>query len=833
MSYSEPKELIRAKQLIDEYKLDEAEQLIKSFEEKGGHTLHDIVLCHLLNCELLFWRGLHEDFVTLAEQTYKESLGLGNNLLSVDILLIMAWALLCLYQTDKSHDLIKQGEELLKTLTLELPAEYKKREASIAYLKGWIYDQIWSADQAITQFELSISLREELGVKLEIVWPLVGIAHVMIGKGEFDRALKYLEQSLALAEETGNADLIGYSVFYMANLNNSKGDLDRSIMLYEQSLTYYKNFNNKFMIVRILNHLGVCYTKKGDLTRSISIYEQCLDLFKDYNNKFIMASVFNSLALSYKMKGEFDSALECIEQSMALTHELGTFNFYNRHYLIQIFIDMGDFERARNSLRDFEQLNSKIKDKEMNSMFLLDNALILKTSARAVNRGKAEEILKQLLLMDEGIGHYIKIEVLLNLCDLLLVELQITNEAEVLEEIKPLITQLLNLSDKSNSFWILGETYLLQAKLALISLNLEEARRLLTEGEQIAEKYGLNRLAMSISEEHDKLLNKWSVWEGLKESNAPLAERMELARLTDQINHMTKKRVMEYPKLEAEQPILFAIMTKEGEMVLSSPFTADMTIDEIHFSEFLTSCNTFCDQIFSESFDRVKFGQYTILISAVEHFCIYYMFQGHSYSAKQKLSHFCEAINKDPTLMKFLETTVNENKIISINEYPSLENLIVESFLSDPQKFQMPFKAYEGDEPFVFVSYAHTDKLQVYPIIDYLNKKGIHVWYDEGIPISENWKRSIVENLERCKAFLLFITPHILDSDYVMKEISFASKRQKTFFGVYLKETELPRELEFDIADIQSMKKYLMHDSDFYPKLRDVISPALYKQDIG
>jgi hypothetical protein len=256
-----------------------------------------------------------------------------------------------------------------------------------------------------------------------------------------------------------------------------------------------------------------------------------------------------------------------------------------------------------------------------------------------------------------------------------------------------------------------------------------------------------------------------------------------------------------------------------------------MTIDEAKFGEFLTSCLAFCDQIFSESFDRVKFGQYTILISAIEPVCIYYIFQGHSYSAQQKLTHFCEAINKDPTIIKFLENVVNENKIISINEHPSLENLIVESFLSDPQKFQMPFKAYEGDEPFVFVSYAHTDKLQVYPIIDYLNKKGIPIWYDEGIPISENWKRSIVENIERCKAFLLFISPHILNSDNVRKEISFVSKRQKTFFGVYLKETELPRELEFDIADIQAMKKFLMSDSDFYPKLREVILPALYEHD--
>jgi len=59
--------------------------------------------------------------------------------------------------------------------------------------------------------------------------------------------------------------------------------------------------------------------------------------------------------------------------------------------------------------------------------------------------------------------------------------------------------------EKSNSFWILGETYLLQAKLALISLNLEEARRLLTKGQRIVEKYELNHLAIKISNEHDEV----------------------------------------------------------------------------------------------------------------------------------------------------------------------------------------------------------------------------------------------------------------------------------------------------------------------------------------
>jgi hypothetical protein len=203
------------------------------------------------------------------------------------------------------------------------------------------------------------------------------------------------------------------------------------------------------------------------------------------------------------------------------------------------------------------------------------------------------------------------------------------------------------------------------------------------------------------------------------------------------------------------------------------------------------------------------------------------MFQGHSYSAKQKLTHFCDAINKDPTLMKSLENIVNENKTISINEHPSLEELIVESFLSDPHKFQMPFKAYEGDEAFVFASYSHTDKLQVYPIIDYLNKKGMNVWYDEGIPISKNWKKLIVENLDKCNAFLVFITPHIIDSEYVRKEINYALKKHKPFFTIYLRETQLPHELIFDMDEIQAMKKYLMPETEFYNKLREMLFPVL------
>ena len=114
--------------------------------------------------------------------------------------------------------------------------------------------------------------------------------------------------------------------------------------------------------------------------------------------------------------------------------------------------------------------------------------------------------------------------------------------------------------------------------------------------------------------------------------------------------------------------------------------------------------------------------------------------------------------------------------------------------------------------------------------MDYLHKSGFNVWYDEGISASEEWMKSIVNNINKCTTFLVFITPHIIDSEFVNKEINYALSRKKRFFSVYLKDTKLQDELEFQIAGIQSIKKYAMPNNEFYTKIKEVFSPILFKK---
>ena len=794
MSRSEVKELNQAKQLIYEGKFDDALQLMNNFEEMGEYSLQDLVSWHLLQCYMFLQQFAFKELIELAEQTYKESLGLGKSLLSVDALYYMGLALTGIFNIKKADDIIKQGEDLLKTLTNEPLKDYKKREANIAFLKGMVY----------------ISPGAE--------------------RRDPDLALEHLKKSLELREEYGDKHEVAESLFFIGSRFMEKGELDQAFEYIERALTLAKEGNMKFHIALCKMQKAVYYRFKGEIDRSIILNEQSLVIFKELNNKYLIADLLNNMTDMYRMKGDLERALECIEQSLALHQELGNLLAIaaTHDFLIQILIEKGDLKRAQEYLNQLEQLNNQLKNKTINLIILFNKALILKSSPRIINKGKAAEIFKQILENEDSI-YDLNLRSLLNLCELLLMELQLTGDLEVLDDLNHYITQLSDIAGNSGSFWIWGETYLLQAKSSLIAFDLNEARRLLAQGQQIVEKYGLNLLAMKISNEHDELLKQLEMWEKLKESKAPLAERMELSRLNEQMERMVSKRVVPPPKLGAEQPVLLTVMSKEGNILLSNPFTADVTIDSAYFGEFLSSCNAFCDQILSESFDRVKFGQHTVLITAVDSFSICYMFQGQSYSARQKLLHFSETVKKEPDIIKILKDAGNKNIEIKVNETASLEDLIFESFLSDPEQFQMPFKAYEGDGNFVFVSYSHTDRLQVYPIIDYLNKTGINIWYDEGIPVSENWQKSIAKNLERCSKFLVFISPHILNSEMVKKEISFALRKKKKFVAVYLKEIKLPTELEFQIADIQALMKYRISESEFYTKLREVLHPVLYE----
>jgi tetratricopeptide (TPR) repeat protein len=638
-------EIIRVEKFIDKGKFEEALILLSTYEQKEDLSYQDKASCYLLQCQILFWQGKYSELITHAEQAFKESEGLENDYFKFDILLLRAYALQRLFRFEESFDMIKQGEGLFKTIPKKLTEAYKQRKADLAFTKGNFFNNIigpYDADLSLEYLEYSLALREELGIKHKIAESLGRIAwNLSMFKGELDRALKYAERSIDIAKES----------------------------------------SNKYQIAFSLNILGIIYYLKGEIDQSTINFEQSLELFKELNNKQIMAVIFNNLSSNYKERGELARALECIERSMKLNRNIGRLGSLaiNHDFLIQILIDKGDLERAQISLNDLEGLSNQLKGK-FNLMYLLDKALILKTSLRARDRVKAEEILAQLLKNDD-LDYEKRSRALLALCDLLLTELRMTNDLEVLDELKQFIGQLSEIAENSHSYWIMGETYLLQAKLALLSLDLKKARRLLTKGQQIAERYGLNLLAIKISNEHDELLKQLNMWETLKESSSSLKERIEFSRLNEQMENMIRKRVVEVPELSDEEPVLLLIVSEGGRPIFSQSFVEDRIFEDYLFGGFFTTINSFITETFSEGLERATFGEYTLLMNSVSSFLMCYVFKGKSYSAQTRIRCFIDKLQNDGPIWQAFQDFNKLHKEIELKDIPSLEPLIKEIFM--------------------------------------------------------------------------------------------------------------------------------------------------------
>ena len=121
-------------------------------------------------------------------------------------------------------------------------------------------------------------------------------------------------------------------------------------------------------------------------------------------------------------------------------------------------------------------------------------------------------------------------------------------------------------------------------------------------------------------------------------------------------------------------------------------------------------------------------------------------------------------------------------------------------------------KAYDGVEPYIFISYAHKDSALVLPMIDGLQKRGFRVWYDAGTEAATEWPEFIGEHLAKRSCVIAFITEAALKSKHCRREISMAADMEINPLVIYLEEVELTFGMRLQRGNLHAMY-YLRHPS--------------------
>ncbi|MHA1729111.1 MAG: toll/interleukin-1 receptor domain-containing protein [Promethearchaeota archaeon] len=194
------------------------------------------------------------------------------------------------------------------------------------------------------------------------------------------------------------------------------------------------------------------------------------------------------------------------------------------------------------------------------------------------------------------------------------------------------------------------------------------------------------------------------------------------------------------------------------------------------------------------------------------------LLQNVSGELKSEIGMSLEELSDDKNLKKLMQQKQIHEKIP--------HNIETKRLITD-NKIPLPFSSYKGDDPYIFVSYAHKDKELVYHEIEKLHKDGFKIWYDEGIPLSTEWNTEVAKALKKSSCILVFITNQSVKSKNVQNEINFALKYDRNIVPVYLEDTILPEGLELQLITIQAIHKYKMEEIQFFEKIRSNLKKIL------
>ncbi|MFX0040360.1 MAG: tetratricopeptide repeat protein [Promethearchaeota archaeon] len=509
MLYSKTKEFSYIELLKNKCRYKEALHEICKLEENEDLSNYEQIYCCTLKSSLLFESGDCNKALRLIDQVYQVSQKLKPHIHLIDALIIKSQILWRKGNLEKTLDLIANIEELLKKISHEIPTELKRRWAQLSDIKGWIYLYEGDINKATENMENSLKLRELIGDEREIALSTYLKGNIYLYyKIDWDYSQKCIQKAFDLAQKTDFKSLMGFC----------------------------------------LGRLGDFYFFGGNLDKGFEYFTESFNLFKIIGHKRGIAWALGGFAYFYEEKGDLNRALEFLDKSVNISEEIGDIwgMTENLDYCILFTLNNNDLERAKYYFNRMEQIMEHFNINITRIFFQLDKALLLKTSQLVSDQVKAKEILmalvKEKTILEATIFFESTYRALLHLCDLLLNELRNTHNLKLLNDIQSYIRQMLYTSKNAKSFWWLAETYLLQAKLDLITLDLKSAEDSITQAQKIAEKFSLVQLNERILIEQAKLHDQINIWKSLRKSKATMTELIDLAQIDDQLIRMLKRR---------------------------------------------------------------------------------------------------------------------------------------------------------------------------------------------------------------------------------------------------------------------------------------------------
>ena len=470
----------------------------------GKNNLYFLQITCLGNISAVhYWRGELDLALETSQKRVAIAKELGNKIL-------IGLTLYSLAETYYEKGDYKRFYEITKErLLIYEELEDKRFVAGTLSQLGQYYSIIGEYDEALENYESSLEVAKNLKRENWTAFLQQNIGYVYLLKGEFEKALEFYGKAYPVLKENQPQSWF-FILSDLAKINVQKGELDEALEYLDQLMTIHEGFQNQIGISDVLSEQGVIYWQKGMKEQALSSMQDGLEIRKKIDNKDLIVTSLS--------------------------------------YLIQFNVELNNLEGARKYFESLVLINKETKIKQVSQNYKFSEALILKTSSDLRDRLKAEVLFEQLI--EEDISYSLLVQVLLNLCDLLILEMKETNDPKVLEKIYKNVNKLQEMAEKNNSHLLQVETIRMNAQLALLEFDIDNARALLLKALNIAQKNNFDRLVLDLLSQQEKLTKQSIELRNLEKTSSTISQRMTVVDLNSTVSSIKRTSITETVKKE-------------------------------------------------------------------------------------------------------------------------------------------------------------------------------------------------------------------------------------------------------------------------------------------
>ena len=150
---------------------------------------------------------------------------------------------------------------------------------------------------------------------------LKGIGYYV--KSDFPKALSNYQRSLKIKEEIGDKSGIGQTLSNIGLIYNRWGDYIKALDYHQRSLKISEDLKNKRRIASILISIGNVYGNQDDYPKAIDYYQRSLKINEEIGEKSRIAIALNNIAVAYQGQEEYVNAMEYLQRSLKIKEEIG------------------------------------------------------------------------------------------------------------------------------------------------------------------------------------------------------------------------------------------------------------------------------------------------------------------------------------------------------------------------------------------------------------------------------------------------------------------------------------------------------------------------------